>query len=83
LYRKRSVSEMQLMHNLGEHRLVQERQDWLQMKLKDVHTASLRNNVERGRTRRLLPEEFPELEELTDEEREYIQKLLEMLLNPQ
>ncbi|KAK6472880.1 parathyroid hormone, partial [Huso huso] len=78
---KRSVSEMQLMHNLGEHRHVQERQDWLQMKLKDVHTASLRNNVERGRTRRLLPEEFPE--ELTDEEREYIQKLLEMLLNPQ
>ncbi|MBN3283473.1 PTHY protein, partial [Polyodon spathula] len=74
---------MQLMHNLGEHRHVQERQDWLQTKLKDVHTASLRNNAERGRTRRLLPEEFPELEKLTDEERQYIQKLSEMLLNPQ
>ncbi|NXG73903.1 PTHY protein, partial [Baryphthengus martii] len=36
---KRSVSEMQLMHNLGEHRHTVERQDWLQMKLQDVHSA--------------------------------------------
>ncbi|NWW81006.1 PTHY protein, partial [Climacteris rufus] len=36
---KRSVSEMQLMHDLGEHRHALERQDWLQMKLQDVHSA--------------------------------------------
>ncbi|KFO86769.1 Parathyroid hormone [Buceros rhinoceros silvestris] len=44
---KRSVSEMQLMHNLGEHRHTVERQDWLQMKLQDVHSA-----FEDGRTQR-------------------------------
>ncbi|KYO21997.1 parathyroid hormone [Alligator mississippiensis] len=36
---KRSVSEMQLMHNLGEHLHTVERQDWLQLKLQDVHSA--------------------------------------------
>uniref|UniRef100_A0A4W5LHP8 Parathyroid hormone n=1 Tax=Hucho hucho TaxID=62062 RepID=A0A4W5LHP8_9TELE len=78
--RKRSVSEVQLMHNLGEHKHVQLRQDWLQMKLRDIHTASLRN-AERGekvRTRSLLPEDLPDLEELTPNEVKYI---LEKLLN--
>ncbi|XP_043914985.1 parathyroid hormone [Protopterus annectens] len=37
--RKRAISEMQLMHNFGEHKHLLARQDWLQMKLKDVHTA--------------------------------------------
>uniref|UniRef100_G1N159 Parathyroid hormone n=1 Tax=Meleagris gallopavo TaxID=9103 RepID=G1N159_MELGA len=66
-FRKRSVSEMQLMHNLGEHRHTVERQDWLQMKLKDVHSAledartqRPRNKEDIGlgeiRNRRLLPE---------------------------
>uniref|UniRef100_K7FA62 Parathyroid hormone n=1 Tax=Pelodiscus sinensis TaxID=13735 RepID=K7FA62_PELSI len=36
---KRSVSEMQLMHDLGEHLHTVERQDWLQLKLHDVHSA--------------------------------------------
>ncbi|XP_071618752.1 parathyroid hormone [Heliangelus exortis] len=62
---KRSVSEMQLMHNLGEHRHAVERQDWLQMKLQDVHSAledaqGPRNKDEivlgEIRSRRLLPE---------------------------
>ncbi|XP_054139615.1 parathyroid hormone [Melozone crissalis] len=44
---RRSVSEMQLMHNLGEHRHAVERQDWLQMKLQDVHSA-----LEDARTQR-------------------------------
>ncbi|NWH70445.1 PTHY protein, partial [Piaya cayana] len=60
---KRSVSEMQLMHNLGEHRHTVERQDWLQMKLQDVHSA-LEDARPRHkddvlgeiRSRRLLPE---------------------------
>lgn len=84
-YRKRSISEVQLMHNLGEHKHVQERQDWLQMKLRDIHTASLRN-AERGekvRTRRLLPEDLLDLEELTPNEVEYILNILEKLLNAQ
>uniref|UniRef100_A0A8C7QR85 Parathyroid hormone n=1 Tax=Oncorhynchus mykiss TaxID=8022 RepID=A0A8C7QR85_ONCMY len=82
---KRSISEVQLMHNLGEHKHVQERQDWLQMKLRDIHTASLRN-AERGekvRTRRLLPEDLLDLEELTPNEVEYILNILEKLLNAQ
>ncbi|XP_054246668.1 parathyroid hormone [Indicator indicator] len=64
---KRSVSEMQLMHNLGEHRHTVERQDWLQMKLQDVHSAledtrnqrpQNKDDIVLGETRnqRLLPE---------------------------
>ncbi|XP_040415315.1 parathyroid hormone [Cygnus olor] len=64
---KRSVSEMQLMHNLGEHRHTMERQDWLQMKLQDVHSAledartqgpQNKDDIVLGeiRSRRLLPE---------------------------
>ncbi|NXJ21546.1 PTHY protein, partial [Dicrurus megarhynchus] len=60
---KRSVSEMQLMHNLGEHRHTVERQDWLQMKLQDVHSALEDTRTQRPRSkddvvlgRRLLPE---------------------------
>ncbi|XP_027570334.2 parathyroid hormone [Chiroxiphia lanceolata] len=60
---KRSVSEMQLMHNLGEHRHAVERQDWLQMKLQDVHSALEDARTQRPRNkddivlgRRLLPE---------------------------
>ncbi|KAJ8271514.1 hypothetical protein COCON_G00103730 [Conger conger] len=80
---KRSLSEVQLMHNLGNHKHVQGRQDWLRMKLKDIHTASLRNSDrgERVRARRLLPEDFPGLDELTSSEAEYILKSLEELLN--
>ncbi|NXX67149.1 PTHY protein, partial [Spizella passerina] len=59
---RRSVSEMQLMHNLGEHRHAVERQDWLQMKLQDVHSAleDARTQRPRGKDdvvlgRRLLP----------------------------
>ncbi|XP_015719414.1 parathyroid hormone [Coturnix japonica] len=64
---KRSVSEMQLMHNFGEHRHTVERQDWLQMKLQDVHSALEDARTQRPRNkedivlgeirnRRLLPE---------------------------
>ncbi|KAJ8412857.1 hypothetical protein AAFF_G00104390 [Aldrovandia affinis] len=76
---KRSVSEVQLMHDLGEHKHVQKRQDWLQLKMKDIHTASLRNSErgERVRARRLLPEDFPGLDELTPTEVEYILNYLE------
>uniref|UniRef100_A0A3P9A3C9 Parathyroid hormone n=1 Tax=Esox lucius TaxID=8010 RepID=A0A3P9A3C9_ESOLU len=84
-HRKRSVSEVQLMHNLGEHKHVQERQDWLQVKLRDIHTASLQNpeRVDKVRTRRLLPGDLPDLEDLTSNEVESILNILEELLNPQ
>ncbi|KAG5849150.1 hypothetical protein ANANG_G00106940 [Anguilla anguilla] len=80
---KRSISEVQFMHNLGEHKHVQGRQHWLRMKLKDIHTASLRNTDrgERVRARRLLPEDFPVLDELTPSEVEYILNSLEKFLN--
>ncbi|CAK6449216.1 unnamed protein product [Pipistrellus nathusii] len=40
---KRSVSEIQLMHNLGKHLNAMERMEWLKKKLQDVH-----NFVARG-----------------------------------
>lgn len=39
-YRKRTISEVQLMHNVREHKQVGDRQDWLQEKLKDIIVAS-------------------------------------------
>lgn len=70
------------MHNLGEHKHVQERQDWLQMKLRNIHTASLRNmdRADRMKSRRLLPEDLPELKDLTPTEMEYVLDVLEKLL---
>ncbi|XP_039988109.1 parathyroid hormone 1a [Xiphias gladius] len=37
--RKRTVSEVQLMHNLGERKQVQERREWLQTRLQGIHTT--------------------------------------------
>lgn len=37
LSRKRAVSEIQLMHNLGKHLASVERMQWLRKKLQDVH----------------------------------------------
>ncbi|XP_035521564.1 parathyroid hormone 1a [Morone saxatilis] len=80
--RKRTVSEVQLMHNLGEHRQVQERREWLQMRLRGIHTALARGSSgEAGRSRRRLrPEELPDLSDLTPEEIQYALNLLEKLL---
>lgn len=38
LSRKRAVSEIQLMHNLGKHLASMERMQWLRKKLQDVHS---------------------------------------------
>uniref|UniRef100_A0A3Q3GVT7 Parathyroid hormone n=1 Tax=Labrus bergylta TaxID=56723 RepID=A0A3Q3GVT7_9LABR len=62
--RKRTVSEIQLMHNIGELQQVQERRDWLQMRLRGIHTAP----------------ELPDLSDLTPEEIQYALKLLDKLL---
>ncbi|EGV92750.1 Parathyroid hormone [Cricetulus griseus] len=35
--KKRAVSEIQLMHNLGKHLASMERMQWLRKKLQDVH----------------------------------------------
>ncbi|XP_044049510.1 parathyroid hormone-like [Siniperca chuatsi] len=80
--RKRTVSEVQLMHNLGEHKQVQERQEWLQMTLRGIHTAPARGSSgDAGRTRRRLsPEELPDLSDLTAEEIQHAVNLLEKLL---
>ncbi|XP_074522623.1 parathyroid hormone 1b [Halichoeres trimaculatus] len=40
--RKRTISEVQLMHNVREHKQVGDRQDWLQEKLKDIIVASVK-----------------------------------------
>ncbi|XP_016370073.1 parathyroid hormone-like [Sinocyclocheilus rhinocerous] len=38
---KRSISEVQLMHNVREHKEMLERQDWLQLKLNNILIPSL------------------------------------------
>uniref|UniRef100_A0A4W4G1C4 Parathyroid hormone n=1 Tax=Electrophorus electricus TaxID=8005 RepID=A0A4W4G1C4_ELEEL len=54
---KRSISEVQLMHNVGEHKQVVERQDWLQVKLKTILIPSLNDSQKglKGRNRTLFP----------------------------
>ncbi|XP_030282902.1 parathyroid hormone 1a [Sparus aurata] len=80
--RKRTVSEVQLMHNLGEHKQVQERREWLQMRLRGIHTAPARGSSEEaGRPRRRMrPEDLPDLSDLTPEEIQLALNLLEKLL---
>lgn len=83
VYSKRTVSEVQLMHNLGEQKQVQDRRDWLQMRLRGVHTAPARgtSSGEVGRPRkRLRPEELPDLGDLTAEEIQNALKLFERIL---
>lgn len=55
-HRKRSISEVQLMHNVREHKQVGERQDWLQEKLKDIIVASAKPQHGQSRNiKNLLP----------------------------
>ncbi|KAF4094275.1 hypothetical protein AMELA_G00011370 [Ameiurus melas] len=38
---RRSVSEVQLMHSIGVRKHIQQRQDWLQEHMQDIHTAPM------------------------------------------
>ncbi|XP_068460101.1 parathyroid hormone 1a [Clinocottus analis] len=67
--RKRTVSEVQLMHDLGELKQAQERRRWLQMRLRGIH------GEEAGATRRT-----PDLSNMTPEEIQFALNLLEQLL---
>uniref|UniRef100_A0A3P8SN34 Parathyroid hormone n=1 Tax=Amphiprion percula TaxID=161767 RepID=A0A3P8SN34_AMPPE len=82
--RKRTVSEVQLMHDLGEHQQVQERREWLQMSLRGIHTAAALQDgsgeAAGRRRRRLRPEDLPELSDLTSEEIQQAVNFLEKLL---
>jgi len=71
VYRKRTVSEVQLMHDLGELKQVQERRQWLRMRLQGIHGGG-----EAGPTRRRLPD----LSAMTPEEIQMALDLLEQLL---
>ncbi|XP_049928273.1 parathyroid hormone 1a [Epinephelus moara] len=80
--RKRTVSEVQLMHNIGELKQVQERREWLQMRLQGIHTAPARGSsgeADRAR-RRLRPDELPDLSDMTTEDIQYALNLLDKLL---
>uniref|UniRef100_A0A8C2DL47 Parathyroid hormone n=1 Tax=Cyprinus carpio TaxID=7962 RepID=A0A8C2DL47_CYPCA len=46
---RRSISEVQLMHNVREHKEMLERQDWLQLKLNNIIIPSL-NDSQKGKT---------------------------------
>lgn len=39
--RRMALSEVQLMHNMGKHKQVQERQDWLQKRLEAIDTRAM------------------------------------------
>ncbi|XP_035499335.2 parathyroid hormone-like [Scophthalmus maximus] len=85
--RKRTVSEVQLMHNLGEHKQVQERRDWLQTMLRGIHTAADRggsggssSSVEAGRPARRRHEDLPDL---SPDEMEFALNFMEKLLKSQ
>uniref|UniRef100_G3NCX9 Parathyroid hormone n=1 Tax=Gasterosteus aculeatus TaxID=69293 RepID=G3NCX9_GASAC len=69
--RKRAVSEVQLMHDLGALKQARERRQWLQRRLQGAHA---------GLTRRERPEEPPELSGMTPEEIQLALNLLERLL---
>ncbi|KAK2867179.1 hypothetical protein Q8A67_025296 [Cirrhinus molitorella] len=75
---KRAINEVQLMHNLRVHKHVELRQDWLQMKLREIHTASKKNEDKTG----LAPDIIPELKDLNPREAEDIIAVLERLMNP-
>ncbi|XP_014856167.1 PREDICTED: parathyroid hormone [Poecilia mexicana] len=76
---KRTVSEVQLMHNLRHHQQVQERREWLQTRIQDIHNAAGRasSGDTEGWKRRLHPDE---LAELTPEEIKEALDFLENLL---
>ncbi|XP_026058269.1 parathyroid hormone-like [Carassius auratus] len=76
---KRAINEVQFMHNLGVHKHVELRQDWLQMKLREIHTASEKKNEEKTG---LLPDIIPNLKHLNPREAEDIIAVLEKLMNP-
>lgn len=60
---KRTISEVQLMHNVQEHKQVGERQNWLQEKLKDIVVANAK--LENGQARNiqnLFPSHVPSLD---------------------
>lgn len=77
---KRAINEVQLMHNLGVHKHVELRQDWLQTKLREIHTASVKN-TDAERTA-LLPDIISKLKDLNPREAEDIIAVLEKLMNP-
>lgn len=82
--RKRTVSEVQLMHTLGEHKQVQERREWLQRRLHGIRTTGLSNDDEPGWDGKWgASRELPNLGDLTPEEIQNALNVLEELLKPQ
>uniref|UniRef100_A0A3Q2EJW4 Parathyroid hormone n=1 Tax=Cyprinodon variegatus TaxID=28743 RepID=A0A3Q2EJW4_CYPVA len=73
---KRTVSEVQLMHNLRHHQQVQERREWLQTRIQDIHNAAGQaSNADTANwKKRLHPDELTELtpEEIQQVIRKYI-----------
>ncbi|KAL7862855.1 hypothetical protein SRHO_G00118390 [Serrasalmus rhombeus] len=45
---RRSISEVQLMHTVGIHKHEQQRQQWLQVKMLELHTAPLSASGDRS-----------------------------------
>ncbi|KAI4789862.1 hypothetical protein KUCAC02_013176 [Chaenocephalus aceratus] len=79
--RKRTVSEVQLMHNLGELKQVQERREWLQLRLRGIHGGPARaSSGDAGRRRRPRPEELSDLRDMTPVDIQSALDVLEKLL---
>uniref|UniRef100_A0A3B3UQR7 Parathyroid hormone n=1 Tax=Poecilia latipinna TaxID=48699 RepID=A0A3B3UQR7_9TELE len=55
----RSISEVQFMHNVQEHKQVGERQDWLQEKLKKIIIPSPKPQyMRKGKTKKKVNNSF-------------------------
>uniref|UniRef100_A0A3B3DMK1 Parathyroid hormone n=1 Tax=Oryzias melastigma TaxID=30732 RepID=A0A3B3DMK1_ORYME len=82
---KRTVSEMQLMHNLGQHKQLEDRREWLLMRVRGIHNPAGGpggGDAEARRRRRLRPEELSGLDGLTAEDIRDALDLLEHLFEP-
>lgn len=75
--RKRSVSEVQLMHNVWEHKHTRDRHDWLQMKLGNIHSSGPTSGARRGP----LLLDLPDSKDLTPEQITLAMNLLEKVLS--
>lgn len=72
------------MHNLGEHKQVQERREWLQRRLHGIRSIGINNGDGPGWGRKgIASQELPNLRDLTPEEIQSALNVLEELLKYQ
>lgn len=72
---RRSVSEVQLMHSVGLRKHIQQRQDWLQEHMQDIHTAPLHDG--KISVERIVPKRWQSDAVRSDTQNGYVSGTLE------